>query len=80
MKSTVEDEKLKDKITEDDKKKIIDKCNEVIGWLDNNQSATKEEYDYQQKELEGICNPIISKLYQAAGGAGKIILMILQYE
>lgn len=29
MKSTVEDEKLKDKISADDKKIIIDKCNEV---------------------------------------------------
>ena len=37
MKSTVEDEKLKDKISEDDKKTIIDKCNEVIHWLDANQ-------------------------------------------
>ena len=37
MKSTVEDEKLKDKISEDDKKTIIDKCNEVIQWLDANQ-------------------------------------------
>ena len=37
MKSTVEDEKLKDKISEDDKKTIMDKCNEVIAWLDGNQ-------------------------------------------
>ena len=37
MKQTVEDEKLKDKIPEDDKKKILDKCNEVIEWLDKNQ-------------------------------------------
>ena len=32
MKSTGEDEKLKDKISADDKKTIVDKCNEVIGW------------------------------------------------
>ena len=37
MKSTVEDEKLKDKISEDDKKSILDKCNEVISWMDANQ-------------------------------------------
>ena len=40
MKSTVEDEKLKDKISDDDKKTIIDKCNEVIEWLDKNQVCT----------------------------------------
>ena len=37
MKSTSEDEKLKDKLSDDDRKKITDKCNEVISWLDNNQ-------------------------------------------
>merc|ERR1711963_874381 len=69
MKSTVEDEKLKDKITADDKKTILDKCNETISWLDANQLAEQEEFEHKQKELEGICNPIITKLYQAAGGA-----------
>merc|ERR1739842_37948 len=69
MKSTMEDEKLKDKIDESDKKTIMDKCNEVIAWLDANQTAEEDEYKDKQKEVEGICNPIITKLYQAAGGA-----------
>ncbi|XP_041371712.1 heat shock cognate 71 kDa protein-like [Gigantopelta aegis] len=69
MKSTVEDEKLKDKISESDKKTITDKCSEVIQWLDLNQLAEKEEFEDKQKELEGICSPIITKLYQGAGGA-----------
>lgn len=37
MKSTVEDEKLKGKINDEDKQKIVDKCNDVISWLDKNQ-------------------------------------------
>lgn len=37
MKSTVEDEKLQDKISPEDKKTIVDKCNEIIAWLDKNQ-------------------------------------------
>jgi len=69
MKSTVEDEKLKDKISEDDKKSITDKCDEIIKWLDANGLAEKEEFEHKQKELEGVCNPIITKLYQGAGGA-----------
>lgn len=68
MKSTVEDEKLKDKISEADKTAIMDKCNEVIRWLDANQLAEKEEFEAQQKELEAVCNPIVTKLYQGAGG------------
>ncbi|KAG8545777.1 hypothetical protein GDO81_020336 [Engystomops pustulosus] len=70
MKSTAEDEKLKDKLSPEDKQKILDKCNEVIAWLDRNQMAEKEEYEHQQKELQNLCNPIITKLYQGAGGAG----------
>jgi L1 cell adhesion molecule like protein len=69
IKSTVEDEKVKDKISEDDRKKILDKVQDVIKWLDTNQLADKEEFEHKQKELEGICNPIITKLYQSAGGA-----------
>lgn len=69
MKATMEDEKLKDKISESDKKTILDKCNDTIKWLDANQLGEKEEYEHRQKELEGICNPIITKLYQSAGGA-----------
>ncbi|XP_054649974.1 heat shock protein family A (Hsp70) member 8b [Dunckerocampus dactyliophorus] len=68
MKSTMEDEKLKDKISAEDKQKILDKCTEVISWLDKNQSAEKDEFDHQQKELEKVCNPIVTKLYQGAGG------------
>ncbi|XP_069120575.1 heat shock cognate 71 kDa protein-like [Argopecten irradians] len=64
MKSTVEDDNLKSKISEDDKKTIVDKCSEVITWLDANQLAEKDEYEHKQKELEGVCNPIITKLYQ----------------
>jgi L1 cell adhesion molecule like protein len=68
MKSTAEDEKLKDKIPEGDRKTILDKCNEMIRWLDANQLAEKEEFEHKQKEIEGICNPIVTKLYQSAGG------------
>lgn len=69
MKATMEDDKLKDKITDSDKTLILDKCNDTIKWLDANQLADKEEYEHRQKELESVCNPIITKLYQSAGGA-----------
>jgi len=68
MKTTIDDEKVKDKISEDDRKKITDKCDEAIKWLDANQLAEVEEFQDKQKEVEGVCNPIITKLYQGAGG------------
>ena len=69
MKTTLEDEKLKDKISAEDKEAISKKCEEVISWMDSNQMAEKEEFEHQQKELEGVCMPIMTKMYQAAGGA-----------
>merc|ERR1711934_897821 len=68
MKTTLDDEKVKDKISEDDRKAISDKCDEAIKWLDANQLAEVEEFNEKQKEVEGICNPIITKLYQQARG------------
>merc|ERR550514_2242112 len=69
MKQTVEDEKVAGKISDEDKKTILDKVSETISWLDANQSAEKDEFEHNQKELEGVCNPIITKMYQDAGGA-----------
>ncbi|CBF80914.1 HS70_TRIRU Heat shock 70 kDa protein [Aspergillus nidulans FGSC A4] len=67
LKNTISEGQLQ--ISEDDKKKVSDKIDEVISWLDNNQTAEKDEYESQQKELEGVANPIISAAYAAAGGA-----------
>nr|APD30498.1 heat shock 70kDa protein 1a [Lateolabrax maculatus] len=70
VKSSVQDEKLKGKISEEEQKKLIEKCDQTIAWLENNQLADKEEYQHQQKELEKVCNPVISKLYQGGMPAG----------
>merc|ERR1712027_18743 len=70
MKATIDDEKVKDKISDADKKAINDKCDEAIKWQDGNQLGEKEEFTDKQKEVEAVCNPIITKLYQSAGGAG----------
>merc|ERR1712020_74466 len=67
MKSTMDDEKLKEKISEDEKRTMSSKCDDTIKWLDANQLAEVDEYTAKQKEVEAICNPIISKLYQQGG-------------
>ena len=75
MKTTIDDEKMADKISADDKKLISDKCDEAIKWLDANQLAEVEEFADKQKEVEGVCNPIITKLYASAGGQGMYVLL-----
>jgi len=63
IKSTVEDSNIKGKITESDKKMVIDQCNEAITWLERNQMGEVEEFKDKQKKLEEVFNPVIQKLY-----------------
>jgi len=69
IKNTIGDEeKVKDKLSEEDKETLEAETKKVIDWMEENPNADKEEYDEKQKEIEKISNPIFSKLYQ--GGAG----------
>lgn len=68
LKNTISDSKVEGKLDATDKETLQSKINETISWLDENQTATKEEYESQQKELEGVANPIMMKFYQGAGG------------
>merc|ERR1712161_171306 len=70
MRNTLSEEKLKDKFEGDDKDKIEKAVQETLDWLDKNQLAEKDEFEAKQKELEGVVNPIMMKVYQAAGGGG----------
>merc|ERR1711907_114966 len=70
MRNTLQEEKLKDKFEGDDKDKIEKAVQETLDWLDKSQLAEKDGFEAKQKELEGIVNPIMMKVYQAAGGEG----------
>merc|ERR1712107_49361 len=68
MRNTLSDDKLKDKFEAGDKEKIEAAVQDALDWLDKNQLAEKDEFEAKQKELEGVVNPIMMKVYQAAGG------------
>ncbi|KAL2321486.1 hypothetical protein Fmac_025865 [Flemingia macrophylla] len=63
-----EDDKFAGKLSPGDKHKIEKAIDETIEWLERNQLAEVEEFEDKLKELEGLCNPIISKMYQGGGG------------
>merc|ERR1712198_385473 len=67
MKSTLDDKKLKDKISDSDKETITKKCDEIIKWLDANQLAEVDEFTDKQKELEELSRPLMAKIYQQGG-------------
>ena len=57
------------KLPDDAKKTILDEIAEKIKWLDDNQTATKGEYDDVLKESQEKINPIITKMYAEPGAA-----------
>ena len=65
VKGMIDDGKIP--FTEEEKKQIGDKCNDMISWLDSVGECSKEEYELRKKELEGVVNPIVS----ARAGGGK---------
>ncbi|KAI8073347.1 hsp71-like protein [Gongronella butleri] len=69
LRNTLNDEKVAGALSAEDKETIQKAVDEAISWLDASQEASKEEYESKQKELEEIVNPIMTKMYQGAGGA-----------
>ena len=70
MKNTLREEAISAKISSDDKEKIEGAIQETIDWLEANQLAEVEELEHKLKEVEGVCSPIIAKLYQDGGAPG----------
>merc|ERR1712100_814572 len=48
MKNTLGDDKLKDKLSEDDKSKAEKAIDGALAWLESNQLAEKEEFEHKQ--------------------------------
>src|SRR5271154_4512404 len=70
LKNTMSDSKVDEKLDAADKEKLKSAIDKTISWLDENQTAEKDEYEAQQKELESVANPIMMKFYGAGGEGG----------
>lgn len=56
-------------MSSEDKETIETAVDEAISWLEkNHDSADVDELKERKKQLEEIVQPIVSKLYQGAGG------------
>jgi len=69
MKNTLNEERLKQALTEEDKTTIQSNVDETLQWLEGNHDAEADVIEGKQKELEAKFNPIMQRIYQAAGGA-----------
>ncbi|KAI0190350.1 heat shock protein 70 [Astrocystis sublimbata] len=70
LRNTLADPKVDEKLDAADKEKLKTEIDQVVTWLDESQTASQEEYESRQKELEAVANPIMMKFYGGAGGPG----------
>merc|ERR1711881_318274 len=69
MKNTLNEEKLKESFTEEEKKNIEEWSKEGLQWLEGNSDADADAIDGKKKELEAKFNPIMMRVYQQNPGA-----------
>lgn len=72
LKNTLNDEEkgIADKIEPAEKSELVSLIDETLDWLEENPEAETEEYSGKQKEVEGVANPIMRKVYQGSGAPG----------
>lgn len=72
LKSQIGDDgQLSKVISEEQKSTIEEAIEDALEWFESNSdSASKEDFEEKQKELENIAGPIIAELNQQAGAGG----------
>ena len=69
LRNTLDDETMKEKIVGEDREKLSASVTAALAWLEENPASEKETYDEKRKEVEDVANPILTKVYAAAGGS-----------
>ena len=75
LRSTLDDEAMKEKIVGENRVKLTETVTEALTWLEEHSSDEKDSFDNKRKEVESVANPILTKVYASAeaggGGAGQ---------
>jgi L1 cell adhesion molecule like protein len=70
VKNTINDEKLKGKLSDADKSTVESTIASALQWLEGHPQGEKEEYEEKQKEIEKVISPLMQKLYSGGAGGG----------
>lgn len=68
VKQSMDDEKVKEKLNEDDIDGVNSKIANCMEWLDSHQEEDADTYESKKKELEQHCSSIMSKIYGEGAG------------
>lgn len=70
VKETLDREDMKDKFTEEERTQVKEAADAAIRWLEEGHpDASAEDFEAKQKEVEGVVNPIMIRVYGEAGGS-----------
>lgn len=60
---------LKAKLSEEDRKTILDTVTEALSWVDSNPVGDNDKsvYETKRSEVESVISPLLSKAYQQSG-------------
>jgi len=64
IRSTASDEKVKEKLSDEEKDTLENLVKSHQEWLDSHPDASGDEYDSRIKEMEKVFQPIMTKFYQ----------------
>jgi len=67
VRASASDEKLADKLSDEDKQVLTNTAKDGLAWLDEHQQEDKDAYEEKRKEVEAVANPILTKAYSSAG-------------
>jgi len=59
-------EEAGDKISEQERQDVQSKCESVMSWLDSNLLAEEDEIKHHLEDLNRVCSPVMTKMYNAA--------------
>jgi L1 cell adhesion molecule like protein len=71
VKGSLDREDLKDKFTEEERTKVKEAADAVGQWLEEGHpDASADEFEAKHKELEGVVNPVMVRIYGEMGKDG----------
>jgi L1 cell adhesion molecule like protein len=70
MRNSLDDDKFKTVLTEEEKTKVSAAVKETISWVDANPNAELHEFEAKKEDLDKLWKPIVTRAYQAGGAPG----------
>jgi heat shock protein 1/8 len=68
VKSSLNEEQVKAKLSEAEHKRVLDAIEECLQWIEARTDATEQELEEKKKQVEAVVNPVFAKLYQQQQG------------